>query len=230
MPTELLPERYNLYGNSSDFKLNICKKKKWYFDTRWCASFAWEELLAHSTGIFLLIKNFMIPKKNIFASCAFYYIVPIKAEKNNRITLSEKNHTDSLIYLFCFIWWWSWWYYISFIICYIIIDVVLQYLLHCILYLLIYLNRFLESSLLLLLMMISFYLIVCHWFACFWFVEFVLLTMIFYSILLKLGMILPSHVIFFIKELGWYWPGMWSASGTWRVVWNMAGWPLLVDI
>ena len=25
---------------------------KWYFDTRWCASFAWEELLAHSTGIF----------------------------------------------------------------------------------------------------------------------------------------------------------------------------------
>ena len=31
-------------------------------------------------------------------------------------------------------------------------------------------NRFLESSLLLLLMMISFYLIVCHWFACFWWV------------------------------------------------------------
>ena len=32
------------------------------------------------------------------------------------------------------------------------------------------LHRFLESSLLLLLMMISFYLIVCHWFACFWYV------------------------------------------------------------
>ena len=27
MPAKLLPERYNLYGNSLDFKLNIWKKK-----------------------------------------------------------------------------------------------------------------------------------------------------------------------------------------------------------
>ena len=36
-------------------------------------------------------KKFMSPKQNAFASCAFFYIVPIKAEKNKRITWSEKN-------------------------------------------------------------------------------------------------------------------------------------------
>ena len=226
----LRPTRSPKYISNTQCTKTAVLGIQWYFDTRWCASFAWEEWLAHCTGIFLLTtKKFISPRQNVFASCVFYYIVPIKAEKNNRITLSEKNHTDSLIYLFCFIWWWSWWYYISFIICYIIIDVVLQYLLHCILYLLIYLNRFLESSLLLLLMMISFYLIVCHWFACFWFVDFMLLTMIFYLIFNTwddIAQLCDS----FIKKLGLHWPGMWSASGTWRVVWNMAGWPLLVDI
>ena len=29
MLAKLLPERHNLYGNSLDFKLNICKKKKY---------------------------------------------------------------------------------------------------------------------------------------------------------------------------------------------------------
>ena len=33
MLAKLLPERHNLYGNSLDLKLNICKKKKWPLTT-----------------------------------------------------------------------------------------------------------------------------------------------------------------------------------------------------
>ena len=44
MPTKLLPERHNLYGDSLDFKLNIWKEKNDYRDSDLDLDLDWERI------------------------------------------------------------------------------------------------------------------------------------------------------------------------------------------